>query len=383
MDNLQNSPEISKEKDIQLTYHNLGNVSNNISVSPSLRDAVNKIIRKSIQENNLLSCKDYLNELWEVTVKPEFQKGIENGTLYIKAGKTEIRDKNSGQFVGKADLKQANTDELTKEGELSGLTNITNAIASIAGQAQMAEISRKLDVINEKVDQVGQHQWREKVSEVHSLNSVIKEAIESLPNKNAIQRINDSIIRLQHLAHFFEETIKELLGENIDYTLKNSFIEGLKFWGIRNENRYEYNNEYNRNIQDLINNYKFLLDLYFQIIGLIGTCYQVTNEYHHATKYFRKIEADISHYSGELVDKLIYLLNIEDASDNDQTSLSTLSGQLKHRKLPQTLIEEFNSSEVVINEIKRMHKILISQFEHVQLSYEVEPSMLMEVSEDD
>lgn len=123
--------------------------------------------------------------------------------------------------------------------------------------------------------------------------------------------------------------------------------------------------------------YSFLLDLYFQTLGLIGTCYQITNEYHHASKYYRKIESKINYYTTELVSKLIYLLNVDGISINDDTSLLIIAERLKNRKLPKTLLQEINLNDIKVDEVKNMHKRLVSQFEEIQISYDVDTQLLM------
>lgn len=141
----------------------------------------------------------------EITIKPDLQKGIEKGKLVRDKGSLVIRNKQSGKIVGKANLEESLV-ELKNTSPLS-------TIANLSGQIQMAEISQKLDIINNKIDLIGKFQWREKISELRGLKQSIEEAVESLPNKHAIERINDSIIQLNILSNFFKNTIEELLNK--------------------------------------------------------------------------------------------------------------------------------------------------------------------------
>lgn len=365
MCNLNNNPSITKSKNGELTYRDSTNVSNKVLFPVDLFDSVNTIIRENITSQGFSLNKDKVDELWKVTIKPEFQKGINNESLSITKGSLEIRNAKTGLFVGKAQLT-----------EPSALSNISRNIASISGQIQMAEISKKLDVILDKIDELGQFLWKEKVSQVHSINSVIEQAIESLPNKNALERINDCIKDLMFLSNFIEKTIEEVLSRKIEYNLISDFIDGLKVWELGKKYRNEYNEKYNNAIISFINEYGFLLDLYFQTLGLIGTCYQITNEYHHAYKYFRKIETNTRYFSAELANKLIYLLNVEGISVNDD-SLLHISKRLEKRKLPRAILQEINSIDTIVDKIKNMHKGLVSQFEEIQISYDVDTLLLM------
>ncbi|MEK4298885.1 hypothetical protein MKY30_05565 [Oceanobacillus sp. FSL W8-0428] len=374
---MENTPSIINTVGGELTYSDSKSKGNDVSVPSELIDSVNKIIQESINNNDFSLNKDKIDDLWKITIKPEFQNGIDNGNLSIKKGSLEVRNAKTGKFVGKAQLNEMTTEELIKNNKPSTLSNISRNIASISGQLQMAEISKKLDVIHEKIDQLGQFLWKEKVSKVHSINSVIEEAIESLPNKNAMVRINDCIKDLMFLSDFIEETIEEVLSRKIEYKLILNFIDGLKVWEWGSKNRNEYNKKYNDEIQLFMHEYGFLLDLYFQTLGLIGTCYQITNEYHHASKYFRKIESKINYYSTELVSKLIYLLNVDGISINDDNSLLHIAERLKNRKLPKTLLQEINKNDIKVNEVKNMHKRLVSQFEEIKISYDVDTQLLM------
>ncbi|WP_191566571.1 hypothetical protein [Metabacillus idriensis] len=376
---MDNNPSIINATGGELTYNNSTktNKNNEVSVPSELIDTVNKIIRENINDIDVQLNKDKIDNLWKITIKPEFQNGIDTGSLFIKKGSLEIRNAKTGRFAGKAQLNEMTTEELIKKNKPSALSNISRNIASISGQIQMAEISKKLDVIHEKIDQLGQFLWKEKVSMVHSINSVIEEAIESLPNKNAMVRINDCIKDLKFLSDFIEETIEEVLSRKIEYKLIQNFLDGLKVWEWRSKYRNEYNKKYNDEIQLFMHEYSFLLDLYFQTLGLIGTCYQITNEYHHASKYYRKIESKINYYTTELVSKLIYLLNVDGISINDDTSLLIIAERLKNRKLPKTLLQEINLNDIKVDEVKNMHKRLVSQFEEIQISYDVDTQLLM------
>lgn len=345
--------------------------TSNLSVPEELKQSVNAIIKTSIENKNLFLTKEVLEKKLEVVLKPNIQRGIEEGKYIMDKGALEIRDKATGQFVGKAKLEE----RLVKSTEKSPLSSIQQGIVNISGQVQMAEISKKLDVLNEKIDLLAEFLWREKISELSGLNSIIKEAVASLPNDNAIERINTSIKDLSFLSNFFKKTIDELLSKKIEYKIYDNILEGFKVWEWKEENRKEYTKKYNIEVQDFIREYGFLLELYFQTLGLIGTSYQLIDEYHHASNYFKRIEVDLYHYSEELMKELIYLLDIQ-LEDENYILPQFVIEKLEDRKLPEFLLEEISSFNNQLLASKNAHTKLVSQFDNIQLSYELDPKLI-------
>lgn len=367
----------------EVSYQNPSNSlkSSKIEIPAVLVDTVNKIFQESLtHKGNRIPNEE---GLWKILIKPEFKSGIKNGELLLEKGVLEIRNSQTGQFVGKAQLSSVNIEDVTKKGTAPSLLKISRSIASISGQLQMAEISKKLDLIHDKINLIGEFLWRDKVSELQAINSTVEEAIESLPNEYALIRINDSIGNLKSLSVFFQKTIEDLLNKKIDYRLSGDFVDGLKFWEWRRENKNEYNKRYNNEIQAFINEYSFLIDLYFQSLGLIGTCYQITNEYHHASKYFNLIDTKINSFSNELSNKLIYLLNVSELQSGDNIDFSNLCIKLKNRKLPKSMLNEIDYNKKKTKEIKDMHSMLTTQFENIQITYEANPTLLLEEIDND
>lgn len=350
--------------------------SSKIEIPTVLADTVNKILQESLVHKGNKQPNE--EGLWKIFIKPEFKNGINNGDLLLEKGALEIRNTQTGKFVGKAQLSSVNIEDVAKQGTAQSLSKVSRSIASISGQLQMAEISKKLDMIYANINSIAEFLWNEKVSELQAINSTIEEAIESLPNKYALTRINDSIKGLKSLSIFFENTIDDLLNKKIDYRLSGDFVDGLKFWEWGKENRNEYNSKYTNEIQGFINEYNFLIELYFQTLSLIGTCYQITNEYHHASKYFNSIDTKINIFSTELAHKLIYLLNISGIKVGNNIDFSNVYTKLKNRKLPESMLNEVNFNNENIKEIKSMHSTLVTQFENIQIAYEVDPNLLLE-----
>jgi hypothetical protein len=274
-----------------------------IEVPLEIIDAISKAFQNQTNfKQEIQSTGDVVQNLWEVILTPEFQVGVDNGDFIIKRS-LEIRNSKTGKFVGKAQLKEAelNKANIDKINQASPLSKLSRSICNLSGQMQVAEISKKLDVIDEKIDLISEFLWRDKVSDLYGIKAVIEVALDSLPNQRAIDRINNV------LSEFFESTIESILNRKIQYNLGVDFFEGLKIWEIAKKNRTEYNSQYIKKAKEFINEYGFLMELYFRTLGLIGTCYQIVDEYHNAKKYYDRINDKINFYSLELVNKLVYI----------------------------------------------------------------------------
>ncbi|MED3627242.1 hypothetical protein LXE94_20885 [Bacillus subtilis] len=172
------------------------------------------------------------------------------------------------------------------------------------------------------------------------------------------------------------------MKRKIQHSLIADFIEGLKIWEIAKKNRTEYNSQYIKNAKEFINEYGFLMELYFQTLGLIGTCYQIVDEYHNARKYYNKMNEKINFYSLELVSKLVYIFNIKEVGLDEIITISDISRKLETRNLP--LLDSIRESNIIIESAKKMHNTLLNtQFENVKVSYLVDSKLFLEDINDD
>lgn len=349
---------------------------------PEIMDAVAKALQgKQKFKQEIQAVGETAQSLWEVIVTPEFQEGISNGELIIKKGSIEIRNATTGRFVGKAKLQEAER-HMRKVKQTTDLSNISRSICTLSGQMQVAEISRRLEAIDEKIEHINEFLWREKVSTLNGIKSVIEEAIDSLPNQRAIERVNACIAELIILSNFFEATIEDILKRKIQHSLKEDFIEGLKVWDIFNKNRTEYNSNYIKKSKELIDEFGFLIEIYFQTLGLIGTCYQVIGEYQNSKRYYTTLSEKVKLYSLELANKLVYIFNIKDISIDEKITLSDIHEKLETRKLP--LIDSVKENEVIIESANQMHdRLSDTQFKNVKVSYLVDPKIIWGSDSDD
>ncbi|UOK56132.1 hypothetical protein MGI18_13895 [Bacillus sp. OVS6] len=343
-------------------------------------DAVSKAFQNQTNfKQEIQSTGEVAQNLWEVILTPEFQEGVDNGDFIMKKGSLEIRNSKTGWFVGKAQLKEAEQtmEKIDKAKQTSSLSNISRSICTLSGQMQVAEISKKLEAIDEKLDRIDQFLWRSKVTELNGVKSVIEGALDSLPNQRALDRINECILQLTVLSEFFESTIENILKRKIQYSLAADFIEGLKIWEIAKKNRTEYNSQYIKKAKEFINEYGFLMELYFQTLGLIGTCYQIVDEYRNAKKYYYRMNEKINLYSLELVNKLVYIFNIKGIGLDDNITISDISRKLDTRNLP--LLDSIRENNIVIESAKKMHSTLNTQFENVKVSYLVDSKLFWRI----
>ncbi len=344
-------------------------------ISKELIASVQDIAKASVVNSKKILQKSNFEEKLEIVIRPDLQLRIEAGELTRDKGSLLIRDNETKRFVGKADLEMKLVEQ---DKEL--LSTLTNNIVAFVGQAQLAEISAKLDVISEKIDKLAEFEWNKTVSELNGLKNSIEEASISLPNEHARIRINNCITPLQQLSELFKKTIEDMLEEKIKFGLIPSFVEGLKVWEWSKVNRNEYNPKYTKDIQEFINKYGFLFELYSQSLGLLAVCYQVTNEIHHATKYIHLIEVETVKYTNELVSKLGYLLDVKDAKLLEGDSILNLKKQMTNRNIDNSLLDEVTHTNEKFIEAQELHETLISQFEQLAITIKVDAKDLLEAN---
>lgn len=344
-------------------------------ISKELIASVQDIAKASVVNSKKILQKSNFEEKLEIVIRPDLQLRIEAGELTRDKGSLLIRDNETKRFVGKADLEMKLVEQ---DKEL--LSTLTNNIVAFVGQAQLAEISAKLDVISEKIDKLAEFEWNKTVSELNGLKNSIEEASISLPNEHARIRINNCITPLQQLSELFKKTIEDMLEEKIKFGLIPSFVEGLKVWEWSKVNRNEYNPNYTKDIQEFINKYGFLFELYSQSLGLLAVCYQVTNEIHHATKYIHLIEVETVKYTNELVSKLGYLLDVKDAKLLEGDSILNFKKQMTNRNIDNSLLDEVTHTNEKFIEAQELHETLISQFEQLAITIKVDAKDLLEAN---
>lgn len=316
-----------------------------------------------------------IGELWKITINPELTKNVADGTYSISEGALEIRNVKNGQFVGKAKLEKVDLDKYFKKNTSQVLSKVSSSIVSVAGQIQMAEISKKLDTIQETVNNISDFLWREKITELRGLNDTINDAIDSLPSTHAYNRINDSIKDLIKLSHFFEESIEEILSKDIKRKFGADIIESFKILNLKNKTKNEYNQKYISDINVLIHSATFLLDLYIQSLLLIGSCYQVISETKHADKYYDLAQSKQNEYNLKISNKLRYLFNILNL---DQIDISNINLILNEKKLPLEFFNNLNNLELQFDRFHQTQLKIQNQLSNTSIEYTINPSTLLE-----
>lgn len=316
-----------------------------------------------------------IGELWKITINPELTKNVADGTYSISEGALEIRNVKNGQFVGKTKLEKVDLDKYFKKNTSQVLSKVSSSIVSVAGQIQMAEISKKLDTIQETVNNISDFLWREKITELRGLNDTINDAIDSLPSTHAYNRINDSIKDLIKLSHFFEESIEEILSKDIKRKFGADIIESFKILNLKNKTKNEYNQKYISDINVLIHSATFLLDLYIQSLLLIGSCYQVISETKHADKYYDLAQSKQNEYNLKISNKLRYLFNILNL---DQIDISNINLILNEKKLPLEFFNNLNNLELQFDRFHQTQLKIQNQLSNTSIEYTINPSTLLE-----
>lgn len=221
---------------------------------------------KSLQEHKkVVETKETVEEikkttssLYEVIMRPELQEGIDGGDYIWNDYALEVRNIETGKYVGKGELVKSdavNTKEvkttITKECKQSVISNVTRSICSISGQIQLAEISQKLDILNDKVDEIKELLIDKKVYDLKACIEVIEKDTKLLPDNNAMNRINDAIGDLRKLSKFFEGEIKKVINKKVKCSIRDSFVEGFNIIDLLTGKTKEYNKKYINEIKTI------------------------------------------------------------------------------------------------------------------------------------
>lgn len=245
----------------------------------------------------------------------------------------------------------------------------------------MAEISQKLEIINSKLDSIRNEMWRDRISKLKATIETVEDALELLPDDRAMDRISNCINILNESSKFLESSIEEILAEKISYNVLKSFAEGLKFWELGKSNREEYNNEYLDKIKQFLGEYGFLIELYSQAMGILGTCYQTLYGYRKGQKYYDKMYNKVTYFSNELINKLIYILDIKGIGIDDNIELLYIEKEIEKRKIP--ILNEIRTSSIENDKINKMYNNLTNQFNNSKILLTVNTEMILGVKKND
>lgn len=353
-------------------------------------EVFSKVVEKLKEHKKIVESKECIEEikkstknLYEVTMRPELQEGIDCGDYIWKDYALEIRDGETGKFVGKAQLKKSDIidtkevkETITRESKPSAISNITRSICSISGQIQLAEISQKLDALNDKVDDIKELLIDKEVCKLKACIETIQEDSILIHDSYANDRINKTLGTLRELSKFFEGEIYKVINRKISYNILKSFSEGL--FNIKDllfGNVKEYNNKYIDDIKDILNEYSFLVDCYFKSVVSLGICYQILYSYNEAKKYYEQAYNDINKFSLEISNKLVYLLDIQEIKSDEYIDLSNILNAIENRKL--MLKEELINTNSCMKNINNEYIELIQQFDNVRIKMLVSEDELL------
>lgn len=308
-----------------------------ITIPTSLLDAVVKGIQNNpVLQETIKSSKEG-TKLFEVVLRPDLQEGIDSGKLIWDGCSVEIRYAKTKRYAGKITIKKVElpteVDKLKPSNAMITLSNVTKVICSVSGQLQLAEISKKIDILDDKLNSLIEDGWREKIAALQSATETINDARTEFPDINALARINSQINEVGKLAYYFKMTIDGVVAKKITFSVWSSFIESAsQSWFGKNKD--EYNNKFIEQIKELLGNYSFLIDCYIQAETLRGICYQVIGEYENAKKYYDRVEQVVSDSSHELYKKLIFLCDINDEDIDLHKKVADVLPLIDKRQIP-------------------------------------------------
>src|SRR5699024_8553932 len=106
-------------------------ITDEFSVPIEIKETINKVVKNTIENKTSLLNNENLKKKLEIIVTPELQKGIEEGKFTKVKGALEIRDKETGQFVGKGKVEVTVVLIVASDGQAT----VNKVIINIAGQA--------------------------------------------------------------------------------------------------------------------------------------------------------------------------------------------------------------------------------------------------------
>lgn len=349
---------------------------------------------KSLKEHKkIIETKETVEEikkstktLYEVTMKPELQEGIDCGDYIWKECALEIRNGETGKYVGKAQLKKSDAIDtkeikttITKEYKQSVISNVTRSICSISGQIQLAEISQKLDILNDKVDEIKELLIDKKVYDLKACIETIEKDTKLLPDNNAMNRINDAIGDLRKLSKFFEGEIKKVINKKVKCSIRDSFVEGFNIIDLLTGKTKEYNKKYINEIKTILNQYSFLVDCYFKSVVSLGVCYQILYGYNEAKEYYEKANINVNKFLLDISNKLVYLLDIQTINSSECIDLNNILEALVDRRI--MLKQELVNANSYMENINNEYNNLTRQFNKIEIKVLISDDELLKGDE--
>ena len=307
-----------------------------ITIPTSLVDAVVKGIQNNPALQEAIKASEEVAELFKVVLRPDLQEGIDSGKLVWDGCSVDLRDASTNYYAGKITLQKselpAEVEKTNPSKAMTTLSNVTKAICSVSGQIQLAEISNKIDKLDEKLSSLIEDSWREKIAALQSAIDTINHAQIKLPDTNAFSRINLAILEVGKLSNYFRRSIENVISKKITLSVWDSFEESLLTWFGKNKG--EYNEKFVEKIKKLLDDYSFLIDCYIQSETLLGICYQVIEGYESAKEYYDRVEQLVSSSSHDLYKKLIFLCDISDENIDTHKKIVDVLPLIDKRQIP-------------------------------------------------
>jgi hypothetical protein len=342
-----------------------------ITVPPTLLDSVVKGIQNNPElQEAIKASKD--TELFKIVLRPDQQKDIASGKLIRDSYSVQLRDAKTKHFAGKGSLEKSNPSNASNT--IMILSNVTKAICSVSGQLQLAEISEKIDKLDDKLNSLIEASWREKIAALQSATEMVNDARRELPNTNALSRINSAILEIGKLSNYFRLSVEKVISKEIKLNVYDSFMDSFSTWFDKNKD--EYNSRYIEKIKKLLAEYSFLIDCYVQSETLLGICYQVIGEYENANKYYDRVEQLVSDLSHEIYKKIIYLCDINDKDHDRDKKIVDVLPLIEKRQIPiKEAIKTANDNG--INGIINTHHIKQQLLEGPVITFELHRENLL------
>jgi len=348
-----------------------GKQKTDVSVPGNVVDTAIQSFRTLAEtREHLKAAKNAGEKTYKVIIKPELQAGLKSGELTWDGFSATLRQADNKRIAGQIKVNKVEIDNLSKA--QTAISGITKLICSISGQIQLAEISKKLDKIQETVNQIREEAWRERISELNAHSQFVRNIQQRkfLYEDNAKVLIYPTINDIEKLLEFFKQSIENELEKNIKLNLFYSAGESISHFFRSKKN--DYNSNFINKFKELLRDYAYLVNLYTEARNLLYICYQFIGEYPIAESKYEDSVLFIQKTNAELYSRIMYNFNIIAPNNSNNSVFLNLNKLLENQGV--YMLESLQDADAKTNN----NVPLISNIE-----IEVDVGLLMEVEADD
>lgn len=337
-----------REKDFKLDSRIIDEITGLIKNHPNL---------------NKTEIAESVGKMYEVVFKPNIQEGINDGQFLWNGINAQVRDANTKKYVGFVELKEVDLQKAMEKSNVSPqiISNASKVLCNISGQMQLAEISKKLDVISNKLNDIIENE-RDKInSKLTGTLKTLDKALEVTSESNVfkLSRINSCINELQELTDYFENK----LNKNFHKEVNAKFIDSLKQSFKLNSSK-SIDEVFYKKTEDWLEDCKYFLQAYLLAYLALAKCYEIVDGNNARDRELLECKVKYEHYKSFLAQRIVYILKVSSISIEDSKSLDKVISKVgsleKHNLLKSSLMKldrTINDNDININITKSTNPV--------------------------